>query len=143
MEVQISFRRNPGLKSRTIRRKLEKVLSALGCHDRELSILFTDDSHMARLNERYRGKSGPTNVLAFPMGDPDDADPRMMGDVVISTDTAEREARSLGETLEETVDRLLVHGLLHLLGFDHETGATDALRMEQEEARVMKLMEED
>jgi len=122
---------------------LEKVLSALGCHDRELSILFTDDSHMARLNERYRGKSGPTNVLAFPMGDPDDADPRMMGDVVISTDTAEREARSLGETLEETVDRLLVHGLLHLLGFDHETGATDALRMEQEEARVMKLMEED
>lgn len=122
---------------------MEKVLSALGCHDRELSILFTDDSHMARLNERYRGKSGPTNVLAFPMGDPDDADPRMMGDVVISTDTAEREARSLGETLEETVDRLLVHGLLHLLGFDHETGATDALRMEQEEARVMKLMEED
>jgi len=98
---------------------------------------------MARLNERYRGKSGPTNVLAFPMGDPDDVDPRMMGDVVISTDTAEREARSLGETLEETVDRLLVHGLLHLLGFDHETGATDALRMEQEEARVMKLMEED
>ncbi len=122
---------------------MEKVLSALGCHDRELSILFTDDSHMARLNERYRGKSGPTNVLAFPMGDPDDVDPRMMGDVVISTDTAEREARSLGETLEETVDRLLVHGLLHLLGFDHETGATDALRMEQEEARVMKLMEED
>jgi probable rRNA maturation factor len=116
----------------------------LGCHDRELSILFTGDDHIARLNERYLGRTGPTNVLAFPMADPHQEihiSP-MLGDVVISLDTAARESGESGESFEETVFRLLIHGVLHLLGFDHER-AEDAQRMEREERRLRKLIEEE
>ena len=116
----------------------------MGCHDRELSILFTGDEHIARLNEQYLGRTGPTNVLAFPMADPHreiDISP-MLGDVVISLDTAARESGESGESFEETVFRLLIHGVLHLLGFDHER-AEDTLRMEREEHRLRKLIEEE
>ena len=133
-----------------IRGKLERVLKDLGCHDKELSILFTDDARMAQLNLRYLGRRGPTNVLAFPMADPDgpaDQSPAlesvMLGDVVISIDTALSEADEFGETLEYTVDRLLIHGVLHLIGYDHEESEAEALLMEKEEKRLMALMREE
>ena len=120
----------------------------MGCHDRELSILFTDDSRMAKLNFRYLGREGPTNVLAFPMDDPNGPDRQtpavestMLGDVVISVDTALREADEFGETVEHTIYRLLIHGVLHLMGHDHEESETEALGMEREEKRLMGLIE--
>ena len=117
----------------------------MGCHDRELSILFTDDSRMEQLNFRYLGRKGPTNVLAFPMDDPDKqtpaAEPNMLGDVAISIDTALREADKFGETIEHTIYRLLIHGVLHLMGYDHEESGFEALRMEKEEKRLMGLIE--
>jgi len=100
---------------------------------------------MAQLNDRYLGRKGPTNVLAFPMFDgegPDD-DSVMLGDVVISSDTALRESKELGEPLEYTVDRLLIHGVLHLLGFDHTLSEEEAVRMEKEEKRLMELITEE
>ncbi len=107
-------------------------------------MLFTDDRRMARLNEGYLGRRGPTNVLAFPMAElaAESAFSPMLGDVVISLDTARRESAEAGRDLEETVDRLLVHGLLHLLGYDHERSETEASRMEQEEERLRQLMSE-
>ena len=122
----------------------------MDCHDRELSILFTDDDRMAELNSRYLGRSGPTNVLAFPMMNSHatkddegllegDFQSTMLGDIVISVDTALREALSTGESEEEIFDRLLIHGLLHLLGYDHVRSATDANRMEKEEKRLLSL----
>ncbi|MEJ2025168.1 MAG: rRNA maturation RNase YbeY, partial [Deltaproteobacteria bacterium] len=80
----------------------------MGCHERELSILFTDDGHIAELNKHYRGKRGPTNVLAFAMEDAqtESINSPMLGDVVISLDTALREAEEGRESLEETVYRL-------------------------------------
>lgn len=122
-----------------------RVLSDLGCHDRELSILFTDDKGIAELNKRYLGKKGPTNVLAFPMsaGPEPDYDSTMLGDVVISVDTAILESERLGDPLAYTIDRLLVHGILHLLGFDHTKSAKEAARMEKEENRLMALIMED
>jgi probable rRNA maturation factor len=116
----------------------------LGCHDRELSILFTSDDRIAELNDQYLGRTGPTNVLAFPMEDPREEVPLspMLGDVVISLDTAAKESGELGESFEETVYRLLIHGILHLLGFDHER-TEDARRMEKEELRLRKLIEEE
>jgi len=66
----------------------------------------------------------------------------MLGDVVISLDTAARESREAGESFEETVYRLLIHGILHLLGFDHERSPTEAREMDQEELRLKKLIEE-
>jgi len=121
-----------------------KVLNDLGCHDKELSVLLTDDAGIAQLNDRYLGRKGPTNVLAFPMvGELEsDYDSIMLGDVVISGDTALRESKELGESLEYTIGRLLVHGVLHLLGFDHTRSTIEAERMEEEEKRLMALIME-
>ncbi len=131
-----------------IRGKLARVLKDLGCHDKELSILFTDDSRMAQLNFCYLGRKGPTNVLAFPMADLDApakqtpaVESVMLGDVVISIDTALSEADEFGETIEHTIDRLLIHGVLHLMGHDHEESEAEALLMEKEEKRLMGLIE--
>ena len=125
-----------------------RVLSDLGCHDKELSILFTDDRRMAQLNRRYLGKEGPTDVLAFPMADPDGTanqtpavEPVMLGDVVISVDSALAEADELAEPFEQTIDRLLIHGILHLVGYDHEGSEMEAELMEKEEKRLMRLIE--
>jgi len=121
----------------------------LGCHEKELSILFTDDRRMAQLNSRYMGRAGPTNVLSFPMcdfntpeGRSPDIETGLLGDVVVSVDTAEREAELSGETLEQTVDRLLIHGILHLLGHDHVGSEEQAILMEREEIRLRALMED-
>jgi rRNA maturation RNase YbeY len=107
--------------------------------------LFTDDDQMARLNEKYLGRKGPTNVMAFPMGGGPGSmgEIRMLGDVVISVETALRESAPLEEEPERTVDRLLIHGLLHLLGYDHEASPAESRRMEQEEERLLDLMRED
>lgn len=122
----------------------------MGCHDKELSVVFMDDAHMAELNFRYLGRNGPTNVLAFPMREADPpeggtpgVETELLGDVVISLDTAGREAEELGETLEQRVDRLLIHGVLHLLGHDHEGPEDEAARMENEEERLMLLIREE
>ena len=145
MEIQIRFQQEiPGLRGREIRRNLMKVLGDLGCDDKELSILFIDDNGIARLNDRYLGRKGPTNVLAFPMvggQEPEHYSP-MLGDVVISGDTALRESEKLGEPLEYTIDRLLIHGVLHLLGFDHTKSPDEAALMEKEEERLMALIRE-
>jgi len=111
----------------------------------ELSVLFTDDKRIAALNQQYLKREGPTNVLAFPMlsGPPPRLPSGMLGDVVISVDTAVSESRELGEPLQRTVDRLLIHGVLHLLGHDHEGSSKQALRMRKEENRLMALLMED
>jgi rRNA maturation RNase YbeY len=144
MEIQISFRtETPKIRQQKIEKVLAKILEDLGCHERELSILFTDDGHIAELNEQYRRRRGPTNVLAFGMEDtqPDSIVSPMLGDVVISLDTALREAEEGRESLEETVYRLLIHGVLHLLGFDHEISKLEARKMEEEELRLRTVVQ--
>ena len=90
----------------------------------EVSVLFCGDQRMRALNRRYRGKDRSTDVLAFPAG----SGP-LLGDIVVSVPYARRQARRRGEAVSREVDRLLVHGFLHLLGYDHETdrGEMDAL----------------
>ena len=90
----------------------------------ELSILFCGDSRMRRLNRRYRGKDRPTDVLAFP------GEGKALGDIVISVPYAGREARRRGEPRSREIDRLLLHGYIHLLGFDHETDEGEMDRLE-------------
>lgn len=95
------------------------MLSALELPEAELSVLLTDDAGIRELNREHRSKDKPTDVLAFPM-DESVPDPRgILGDVVISLDTAERQARSRGRPLIEEVRFLLAHGVLHLVGYDH------------------------
>jgi probable rRNA maturation factor len=122
---------------------LKRVLKGLEHHDGELSLLFTDDKHIAELNYRFLKRQGPTNVLAFPMRDDDHSQPEtpMLGDIVISLDAAMRDAKSGGESLNKTIDRLLIHGLLHLFGYDHESSEGEAQQMEEETERLLTMME--
>jgi probable rRNA maturation factor len=89
----------------------------------EVSILFCGDRRMRTLNRRYRRKDRPTDVLSFPSND------GLLGDIVISVPYAARQAKRRGESTAREIDRLLLHGFLHLLGYDHETdeGEMDAL----------------
>ena len=115
----------------------------MGLPDAELSILLTNDAAISELNRRYLGKEGPTNVLAFPMSGGHHPEGKLMlGDVVVSVETALEESRQAGEPLERTVFRLLVHGLLHLLGHDHEKSRKEAQRMRKEEQRLLGLISE-
>jgi rRNA maturation RNase YbeY len=124
---------------------LKKLFEDLDFREGELSVLFTDDERIAELNRQYLKRHGPTNVLAFPMltGSPPHLPSGMLGDVVISVDTAVSESRELGEPLRRTLDRLLIHGILHLLGYDHEKSSKQASRMKKEEDRLMTLVMEE
>jgi probable rRNA maturation factor len=133
----------------------KRVLDSLGLKgDVEVSLLFVDEGSMAELNERFLGETGPTDVLAFPIeddpepsgrspdeggtgpgGPPEDPEiPLMLGDVVICPAVADRNATSHGVSYEDEVELLVVHGLLHLLGMDHE---------EDEEAQLMEKRQRD
>ncbi len=113
----------------------EKVLRYLGLQDRELSILLVSDDEITELNRRWLQRDRPTNVIAFPMDGPQDF---VLGDVVISTETAEREAAERGVGLEEHLALLLVHGILHLLGYDHERGGEEELAMRAKEEELLQ-----
>jgi probable rRNA maturation factor len=114
----------------------------LGCPDGELSILIVDDPEIARLNKRYLGRSGPTNLIAFPMqeGPFGQINPNLLGDVVISLGTAAREARDAGISVESRLDQLLIHGILHLFGFDHEKTSEQANAMRIKEKELLELL---
>lgn len=103
----------------------------------ELSLVLADDATVAALNERWRHRAGPTNVLAFPGGGrPDAAAPLLLGDVILAFETVSREAKEQGKTLADHLRHLIVHGVLHLLGHDHDE-AKAARRMEALEKRVL------
>ncbi|MBO8141428.1 MAG: rRNA maturation RNase YbeY [Firmicutes bacterium] len=112
----------------------------------EVSVTFVDDSAIRELNRDYRGKDAATDVLSFPLWEPDDIrlireDPRRfperplpLGDVVISLETAARQAEEYGHSLGREVAFLCVHGVLHLLGYDHEDDAGRHLMRAREES---------
>ncbi|MBI5328095.1 MAG: rRNA maturation RNase YbeY [Deltaproteobacteria bacterium] len=121
------------------------MLEDLGCHDSaELSILLTDNNGIQGLNKIYLKKDKPTDVLSFPMWD-FNSEPRtpnselILGDVVISLETARTQSKENGVTMDEEIARVLIHGILHLLGFDHEKGSKEARRMRREEKRLLKI----
>jgi probable rRNA maturation factor len=122
---------SPEISSRQVKKIAESMLRHLNIEGAELSILLTDDSTIARLNRDHRGKNAPTDVLAFPQMDPDDEqlntlDDGALGDVVISLDRALMQAEQRRHELMTELRELLAHGLLHLLGYDHETDAEEA-----------------
>lgn len=107
----------------------------------EVSLVLAGDDMVAELNKNYRGKDGPTNVLSFAMHEDDgqspvSGQPDLLGDVVVAFGVSEREARDQGLPLADHLSHLCVHGMLHLLGFDHEDEA-EAERMEQLETRIL------
>jgi rRNA maturation RNase YbeY len=113
------------------------VLGAVGRGRAELSLSLVDDAEMRTLNRRYRAKDRPTDVLAFPLHEPPlPARVASLGDVVISIDTAAVAARQQRRSLARCLDALVIHGVLHLLGYDHEISAAEARRMARRAAEV-------
>ena len=114
----------------------------MDCPETELSILIVDDSQITVFNKQYLNRNGPTNVMAFPMhtGLCANITPQLLGDVLISVETAFREGKRAGISMEERVTQLLVHGILHLLGYDHETSDQDAHEMEKKSNEILKLI---
>ncbi|UNF38980.1 rRNA maturation RNase YbeY [Bartonella krasnovii] len=111
---------------------LENVVS-------EISLLFTDDEHMAQINAQWRGKNKSTNVLSFPAfpikaGDPPGP---MLGDIIIARETVVLEAEKQGKTFQDHLTHMIVHGILHLLGYDHETD-DEAHQMEMLEREILQ-----
>jgi probable rRNA maturation factor len=125
-----SRRRVAGLRAADVRRDAARMLALLGVAA-ELSIALVGDDEIHVLNRDWRRQDRPTDVLAFALREGEDAGvhPDVLGDVVISLDTAARQAAARDATLADEVRVLLAHGILHLLGYDHERSPAEARRM--------------
>ena len=124
----------------------QRILSASGCPDAELSVLIVDDVRIRELNRDYLQRDNATNVISFAIQEAGQAgiQPSLLGDVVISADTAARDAGEAGCSVDSELCFLLLHGTLHLLGYDHERGtAEEAERMEARERELFTLIEQE
>ncbi len=114
------------------------------------SLLFTSDAEIHALNREWRGRDKPTNVLSFPMMERTEllrlgnaGPPAMLGDIAVAHETCAREAEEKGVPVEHHVTHLIIHGLLHLAGYDHEISDEDAERMEALEVKALALLDID
>ena len=125
--------RKSGIDARAVKRVASQLLVAVGRGKASLSISFVSDTAIARLNAIHRGKKKPTDVLSFPL-EPDPSMPgeELLGDIVIGVPTAMRQAALYDASLQREVERLLIHGVLHLLGHDHEEAAEREVMIAQE-----------
>jgi probable rRNA maturation factor len=135
--------RTVAIRTATVKRRVQQIMCYLGCTDKELSVIFASDRLIQKLNRVYRHQDCPTNVLAFPqLPMPySGLTSAVLGDIVVSLPTAVREAYTLRQPLEERVTYLLLHGLLHLLGYDHDRSAAERRRMEALEQEVLQHLE--
>lgn len=141
--------RGSGLDAPAAARVLERLLEAIGERGSSVSLTFVRDPAMRALNREHRGKDAPTDVLSFPLHPPEafdrrgatqprdraDGAERMLGDVVVSVDTAARQAADYDVPLAREIERLLIHAVLHLAGHDHLAAGERAV-MEAEERRL-------
>jgi probable rRNA maturation factor len=130
-------KRVKGVESKLLSKIAHRALEVLGLSKVELSIALVSDAQIKRLNKLYRNKDRPTDVLSFPIGEKVE-DWLILGDIAISVDTAKRQAKELGHSLEEELKRLLVHGLVHLLGYDHELGGEEEKKFFELEEFVLR-----
>ena len=128
-----------------MRRRLNVLMKDLDLVGAELSVTITGDREIKEINAQYRGVNKATNVLAFALeeGPPVPGILRVLGDIVISAETIQREAGPLGYTDGEMLYFYLIHGLLHLIGYDHEQGPDEAARQEAETERLWNLIRHD
>ncbi len=137
--------RGSGVNARALIAAAKKLLTAVGQSGASLSVSLVSDAAIRELNREHRGKDVATDVLSFSIdGDASGTSPtvpeRMLGDVVISVDTARRQASDYDASLQNELYRLLIHGLLHVLGHDHER-AGERRAMEREERRLADAIE--
>ena len=121
-----------------VQRLIQQLLVLIRESESEVSIKFVGDIKMRRLNREYRGNDRTTDVLAFAFREAGGPFSPMLGDVVISIPMARRQAKSFGHSLSEELVRLFIHGVLHLVGYDHERSEADARSMKKKEMVLWK-----
>ncbi len=127
-----------------IERIIKKVLQNLKVDEEtEISVLFADDKFIRSLNNKYRGIDKPTDVLSFSLQEgaiksPEIESDKLLGDIIISVETAQKQADNLNHSMEKELTVLLIHGLLHLTGYDHEKGQ-DYRVMREKESEILKI----
>ena len=135
MKILYTDEMNCGLTYEFFTKVAESVFNELDMQDNqyEISLLLTDDETIRQLNKEYRNKDKSTDVLSFPM-----EDDIMLGDIVISVDTASRQAAEAEINIDRETAFLFIHGLLHLLGYDHETSQEDEAEMFALQEKILK-----
>ncbi|MDE2481344.1 MAG: rRNA maturation RNase YbeY [bacterium] len=127
--------RGSGVDARALKKTLRELLAAVGEPDAAISVTLVNDAAIREINRDHRGKDRPTDVLSFPLEPEPFAQERLLGDIVISLDTARRQAADYDAPLQRELYRLSIHGLLHILGHDHEEPGERAV-MEAQERRL-------
>ena len=144
MKIQIeNQQKRIKINKRKFRTAVTKLMKLLDCADMEISISFVDDETIQQLNRQYLSKDRPTNVISFPLqeGAFSSINPDMLGDIVISVDTAHRDANQGNLSFDEEIIFLIIHGLLHLTGYNHEnTSKINALKMKKKEKELFRLL---
>jgi probable rRNA maturation factor len=127
---------------RKVRRAAQRILTELGFLEAELSLLFVNDLQIQELNQRHLRRDKPTNVLAFPMreGEFSTLHPHLLGDLVISVETARRQSSRFGLNDTEMVILLMVHGVLHLIGYEHEGTKKGAREMTLKQKELLHII---
>lgn len=131
----------------TLLHQIQKLDQKQGPH--QLSLLFTTDTQMQQINQEHRQINSPTDVLSFPQLQflptdeifPNPEGPPLLGDVIISVDTCRRQAQEIGHSITDECLRLLVHGILHLYGYDHEISPAEETRMQHREDQLLQTLE--
>jgi len=125
------------LNTRKIRSQAKQILLLLGRNECELSIVLCDNRYIQALNKQYLGKDNPTNVISFPQQEGDGIHTSHMGDIVISVEKANSEAKKLEVSMDERLCRLLIHGICHLSGYNHENVSNEiAKEMSEKEEEI-------
>ena len=141
MPVEIVRKEASGtFSNRELKRIALKVLELVEQSQAELSVALVNNREIRKLNAKYRQKDHPTDVLSFPAANELPMGVRLLGDVVISVEKAEEQAKQRGRTLNEETVTLLIHGVLHLLGYDHERSAKDARIMGRLEKKIYRTL---
>jgi len=145
MEILIKNQQKiTNLNQRKTKGIIKKVLQHLKVDEKtEISVLFTDDKFIRTLNNKYRGIDKPTDVLSFSLQEgavksPEVGSDKLLGDLIISVETAQKQADNLNHSMERELTVLLIHGLLHLTGYDHEKGK-DYKIMRGKESEILKI----
>lgn len=129
--------------ARKIEQQIGKVLTSLDCNEHEISILFIGDQGIRDLNHQFRGIDRPTDVLSFPQileGALEIPGALVLGDVAISLETARNQSEEHGLSFEEELTLLLIHGILHLLGYDHEISDQEEERMRSKTRELFSII---
>ena len=144
MPVEIVRKKAAGtFSNRELKRIALTVLELVGQSQAELSVALVNNREIRKLNAKYRQKDYPTDVLSFAAANGLPIDVRLLGDVVISVEKAKEQAKQRGRTLNQETVTLLIHGILHLLGYDHERSAKDARTMGRLEKKIYRTLCEE